>query len=328
MTRLFARLLLLAALVLPVQILTGNLQEHPAFSSRDTLEGILNDHADTVVLGDSTTNWRSPEDADRRTLALMLSDLLPGRKVRLCEEDASHLTLYEHHVAHLCRSAARPREIVIAVNIRSFSPIWDLAPALQARLEILRYAWGDVLALGLVRPLERFGIYNLHPISLEQFGELPVYRGEVRWGTVYEANGGHGPLAGKSLMERKFTINYMNPIHPTHRKVRSLVNLVRTCKSAGVRPIIYLTPIDVESGRATVGPDFVPQVERNVEVIRKALEGEGVPLLDLTGTLSTRDFDWPREGYPNEHLKQSGRLSIAPKIAQEILRSASSPQKP
>jgi hypothetical protein len=328
MTRLFLRLAVFAGLVLPLQIVTGNLLESHAFASRDTLDAILAEHADTVMLGDSTTTWMNPQDADRRTIALMLSDLLPGRKVRLCEEDGSHLTIYEYHVAHLCRSESRPREIVILVNVRSFSPIWDLSPGLQARRDILRYRLGDVLALGLVRPLERFGIYKLHPLSLEDWGNIPIFRGEVRWGTIYEANGGHGVLEGKSYLERKFTMDYLNPLPPTHRKLRSLVNIVRTCKASGVRPIVYVTPLDVESGQQAVGPDLVTQVQKNVEVVRKTLEPEGVPLLDLSRSLAARDFDWFRQKNPNEHLKQSGRLLVAENLAAEILRSASPPQKP
>jgi hypothetical protein len=95
-----------------------------------------------------------------------------------------------------------------------------------------------------------------------------------------------------------------------------------------VRPIVYVTPLDVESGQQAVGPDLVTQVQKNVEVIRKTLEPEGVPLLDLSGSLAARDFDWFRQKTPNEHLKQSGRLLVAEKLAAEILRSASPPQRP
>jgi hypothetical protein len=320
MTRFLLRILLLAAIVFPLQIAAGNLIEDHGFPSRLRLDEILADRADTVALGDSTMRWTNPEEPDKRTLADFLQDALPTRRLRLLQGDGSRLLVYEYHVRYLAESPAKPRDIILPINLRSFSPIWDEKPGFQARIEILRFRWGDTFALGLLRPMATFGIYKLNPISLSEWGELPLYRGDRYYATLSEALLGEGPWAKLPLIERTFVANYMNPIRSDHRLLGSLTRLIQECHERGVHLLLYLTPIDLESGLQSAGEDLRTQVRKNVAVIQATAKNAGEEILDLTEILRAGDFDWARTQKPNEHLLERGRRIVAQRVAQELAR--------
>src|SRR5439155_15030985 len=115
-----------------------------------------------------------------------------------------------------------------------------------------------------------------------------------------------------------FVINYLQDLPRDHRKIRSMISIVRRCRSAGIRPFFYVTPVDVETGSGLLGAGFRETVARHVSILRDALAGEGAPLLDLSAELGSSAFSWRSEEAPNEHLVDSGRTYVADRVARWV----------
>jgi hypothetical protein len=95
--------------------------------------------------------------------------------------------------------------------------------------------------------------------------------------------------------------------------------IVEVCRGAGIEPLFYIYPVDVESGERLLGASFREQVGRNVSTIRGRMEASRTKLLDLSRELGSSGFDYD-PGFPNEHLTESGRQRVAEALTEFLRR--------
>jgi hypothetical protein len=90
-----------------------------------------------LFLGDSVLGRIAREDTDRRTLDQMVEDFLTSRKRLLCiSHPAYNLRIYYHLLQIFKCTRQKPKQVILPINMRSFSPQWDLNPAWQFNEEI------------------------------------------------------------------------------------------------------------------------------------------------------------------------------------------------
>lgn len=316
MKRFVLKALALAAALLPLQLCVGEMLELGPFPAGKRLEELRNARADILLLGDSVATHVRPDDRDRRPLDQLLSERLPGVTVGLVGGNAHFMDVHLAVAERAFASGWRPRAVVVPVNLRSFSPLWDLHPGLRHLKERLRLRWGDMWGLGLARPVEAYGLYERGPASEKEWLESPVFRGTQRMGTVDEMLNGRGALASVPALERLFVLTYMQAIDPSHRHLKALRKLVELCRRQGVPLLVYSTPIDLQSGQRWVGQEFRERVRQNALTVRGALESVGSSLLDLTPMLPAEVFAWGP--IPNEHLSEKGRARLAEQLAKAL----------
>jgi hypothetical protein len=319
MKKLVMKFCLAMLLIGGAQAALGNLMEYRGFPMRDKIDAAIVGGADLLILGDSVMKYTYKTDADSRDLAAMLRESLAPRNVAIVDGPAYGAEMYLDIVEYILRRGVRPRAIVLPVNLRSFSLLWDKMPHYQYPGERARLRWGDTVALAVNRPL---GIYNVYsrlegyPATEKEHQRLTVYRGSERLGSLQEVVEGKGPWAKVSWNERAFSLIYLYPLDEHHRKVRSLQRLAELCRSRGIPLFAYVTPIDVDGGDAALGPEFRRQVSQNIEVIRKSLAEQGAGLLDLSFAVRGDVFKW--NTFPNEHLQDAGRLWLTEQLAGRL----------
>ena len=113
----------------------------------------LEEGVDVLYLGDSTLVLPAGEV----TTGEILQELLPDRHIDQIAHPAYGLDLFYDYVAHMDRHGAWPRTLVLPINLRSFSPAWDMRPAYQFERERGILALGLPWARLLLRPLAIFG---------------------------------------------------------------------------------------------------------------------------------------------------------------------------
>jgi hypothetical protein len=315
MKTLVQKFVLAALLVGGGQIAVGNLTEDRRFPKRDEIDAEIAGGADLLLLGDSVMRYTFKGDQDERQFREMLRDGLAPRKVAICDGPAFGAEMYLDVANYVLGRGVRPRAIVVPVNLRSFSLLWDRMPHFQLAGDRARLRWGDTLALAVHRPFEIYHVYSRlegYPPSEKEHQELPVYRGSELLGTLREVLEGQGKWAQVSWNERAFSVIYLYPLDSTHRKIRALQKLADLCRSQNIPLLAYVTPIDVEGGTRALGPGFRRQVSANIDVIGKALAEHGARLLDLSFTVKGDQFDW--NPFPNEHLKAAGRRWLAEQL--------------
>ncbi len=287
----------------------------------------LAEGVDVLYLGDSTLMLPVGEV----TTGEILQELLPERHIGQIAHPAYGLDLFHDYTAYMDERGGRPQTLVVPINMRSFSPAWDMRPAYQFEKESKILAMGLPWARLLLRPLEVFGFFQ-PPISRHAFLDAPVYDDDVLVGKVrdFEAlaadealQGDAGnayrevELADEETAQAVLTYHYMFNLEPDHRKLDAMVALAELAAERGIHVIFYITPVNVEQGERFLGPTFTERFAENVGVVQSRLDAaslDNVTLLDLAFDLPAYDLT------DTEHLTEGGKEHIAEQIALVVQR--------
>jgi len=316
--KLGVRLGAVALIVVALQFVVGQVAFRRKFRTREAVDGHLARAVPVLYLGDSVIGSFHPADADRRDIAAMVQDRLPPGSVGLADRHGYDLDMFREFTDYVARQPQKPKRIVIPINLRSFSPAWDRRPQYQGEFEKLRLRHGDLLACAWSRPLSSFKLLRLNPISQQEFLETPVFRGTARVGTIRDFDNPSYAVFSEEKLRNKFVLDYLYPLARDHRKIRSMLAIEESCRRSGIAPLFYVSPVDVESGTRSVGPEFKETIASHTKLLRELLAERQVPLLDLSASLDASTFDWRDRLYPNEHLKEKGRRFLADEIAKRV----------
>ena len=293
----FCKLLLFASALFVCQAAIGriDLQENAPEFMR--LAGCLERKGAVIYMGDSTDDAVAASDRDRSSIGQMLAAAHAERGVCTVSHGAYHMGVYEAYAGYAARSGARPRALVMPVNLRSFSPEWDADPGY--RFERERFAADARLPLAgyFFRPLAIFGAIARDAAD----------RGEDAWALIRAAV----PPTPESV-GMDYAFKYMPRLEKDHRKLVSLRNLARAAGAAGIPVYVYVTPIDWQGGRSHVGPEFAARVRENARLACAVAESAGARCLDIATALESRYFS--HGTYSDEHLTDQGRRFVAEQI--------------
>jgi hypothetical protein len=310
----FFTLFLLSAFILEDKIF-ATVDEYPGLE-------IFNDknNASIVLLGDSTFFTTGTNESDTRSTSTMLQQYHNGTQIHTFAHAAYHLGVYEALVGALCHSDYRPKIVIVPINLRSFSPVWDTRPEYQFYQEIQTIRrHGDTLNLLGIRLYYLFRL-NTEELSREKILWLkqPIYFDSKQIGTVQDFNYviNENTTDFFPLMRKKFIYNYNYPLNRSHRKISSLLQIIDESRECNITTIFYLVPIDYQMGQVFAGPEFISSVQSNKEVIMRACSEKNATVIDMSFDLPSEDFTYPY--IPDEHLNQFGRMYTAHRLADCI----------
>ena len=288
-------------------------------------ERYLAEGVDVLCLGDSTLILPVGEV----TTGEILQELLPDRRVEQVAHPAYGLNLFSDYTAYMDRQGGAPQTLVLPVNIRSFSPAWDMRPAYQFEKESKILALGLPWARLLLRPLEVFGYFR-PSISQYEFLDTPVYDGDVMVGQVRDfemlapgevlsedAENAYREveLEDEETAQAVLTYHYLFDLEPDHRKLDAMVEVAELAAERGVQVIFYISPVNVEQGERFLGDSFSEGVADNIRVVQSRLDAvslDRVTLLNLA-------FDLPAYDLTDmEHLTETGKEYVAEQVALAV----------
>lgn len=278
--------------------------------------------AEVLYLGDSVVERVSDQDEDKRTLDQMLAASLRKNKRLTCiSHSAYHMKVYLGLVSALKRMLHKPEAVILPVNLRSFSPQWDLEPSWQFESEIqcLReYANGGARILK----------NNEHDMdqAYEEFDAVEVEYPSSHFDRVgqFRLVVGAKPVTEVQRFYRSkqlFIFHYMHPLRADHPKIKALVEVLDALLSMNIRVLIYVTPVNHEAGIRFVSDAFQRQLHENTSIVAKSV----APYLQ-TGCVKFEDYGcFLGERYffnvnnPTEHLNQEGRMALVSKLTDSLL---------
>ena len=312
MPRFVRRLILFLALAVFAQWLvvrvTGTAYTPEMY--RELQEALARD-CDTVIVGDSTLGWTASTDMDKRSTPTMLDDLMPEMRVFNYWHEAYHAEVYLPLCAGLVRGKHRPDAVILEVNLHSFAPVWDAYPQYQFERDIGELSFMNTPFHFLLRPLLVFGAFDGESITQSEYERRIVYDGDTPVGKVADFRVRYFNTFSTENLRKRVVANYMGDIDPLHPKLAALEDCIRIFKVKGIRTYTYITPVDWQTCRESVGDRFFVQLEKNVQGVKEAVRAAGGIILDCSRLLETDAFDWRIDSYPNEHLNQNGRIVLA-----------------
>jgi hypothetical protein len=312
MSRFLIRLMLFLVIVVSLQLIVG----HKVPSEIKRIDRAVSGNMDIVFFCDSTNFAYSVQDTDRRSISEMLQDKVPDRQIITIDHGALNMDMYLAFCRYIRRSGGRPNAVILCLNMRSFSPVWDRRPNWQFEKE--RFLLNHPLLRPFYKPLGVFKAISANEISMEQYNATKVYCDEDAVGTVqeFEFIGLDPNTATEEHVRKTIILQYMYPLKPDHRKLRSMLEIVETLRSIGARPVFYMTPLDIETGQRYLPGRFRERIHANIECVTTLLRSRNVEPLDLSTCLPASDFAWTR--FPNEHLNQHGRSRVADYLAETV----------
>ena len=316
------RLLILFFLLAPAQIMITSLLL--PLTERDLPE--LNEFArlarekkDVLFFGDSTAQTIGKKDDDRRYTVDMLSADIAPLSIQGITHPGYQAEVYLEFIKRLNGFATPPKIIIVTVNMRSFSPSWDMNPHWQFdELKILLRATGwKFYFYRWLKVLQ----FDFSTVSSQQMESSGVFDGAVRMGAFrdFMMREGRKKQVKKINTRNTLLTAYMGYIRADQRQLVALKSIARLLPRSGITPIFYITPVDYQIGESFFPKRFRERLERNSAVIRGELAAQGATVLDLTTALGTRAFAWRQVLYPNEHLNQEGRSFVARQLYLRIM---------
>lgn len=291
---------------------------------------------DILVFGDSVTLRVAVDDESSESFGDLLGRFLKGaRQIHVVSDSGYHPGIFEGFCMSLSKLPGRPRLAVLPINLRSFSPTWDLSPLYQFDQETALLAGFNV-----DQPNYRLTSYGpdydhcSRSVMLSVLGKPAIKLSEFN--DVIARNPPHGSIAWTERLNTIFSWHYTCPLSPMHRKLRSLTRSVKLLNGIGVAVYCYFTPINYEAGIEYCGEHFRTMVDGNLAQIRHQLESvvsppalparEGVNLFKLDNLA----FEFPKDMFftphnATEHLRYRGREFLVRRIFAAEQALAQSP---
>ena len=268
-----------------------------------------------LYFGDSVIKYSGPKDTDKSSISELLAKSSPTTSIADISSPAYHLKVFEAMLNYISNSSHKPEAIIIPVNLRSFSPSWDMAPGDQFENEIF-YLNHHFLSY-FSKPLNILQAIKTKALSEETFMATPVYYGQEKIGIVKNFTDIKNPdMSEEDILKNKYIFYYMYDLSEDHRFIRSLKKIIEIADKTNIKLYVYITPIDFEGGTKYVGSDFAEQTKNNTKKICAILEINNLPCLNLAFDLDSGYFDF--DEFPNEHLNEQGRKYVADKLKESI----------
>ena len=279
---------------------------------------------EVLYLGDSVVERVSMHDSEQRTLGNMVIDSIKeDLSADYISHSAYHFGLFHGFVRVLQRLKYRPKILILPINLRSFSPQWDLSPLWQLEQEIQaveQYLAKPRKRIPVIQPVVEspglFDAFDATPsrYALSDFQYLGDFRNLIKTKPQTEE---------EKLFRLKqiFIFHYTHLLELSHPKVRLIEETLDLLNQMKIKTLLYVTPVNYCAGTKYVGEAFLEIVQRNVDVVSTAIQehlnSNMVHFLDYSRLL-TSDYFF-HENDPTEHLNQEGRAQLAAKLSQATI---------
>lgn len=263
----------------------------------------IDNNIDFVILGSSVNKSFNPEDTDKRSIAQMFGPLLPNHTARGVSHEAFGMDVFYEMINYLSSNSNKVR-IIVPINLRSFSPIWDKRPQ-----------WQFVKEKYYISGLPDWVNFRLYKeYDQNDFNQSIIYYNDSVLGTLKSImntiNNEH-----EESMKRAFITNYMQFLRHDNRKLNALKSICNLAQDNSIKILFYYTPIDIQKARYLKIANFQNTIEINKNIINKIIKSHNLKVVDYSFELESDYFDYNH--LPNEHMNMKGRLKIAQLLSHE-----------
>lgn len=309
-----------------MQLHTVNGNRENPFPNLSKLMALSRKDKDTpfvVFFGDSVINSISHSDTDRRGLGELLSTKIPNSCNLFSISDPGYnMKVFYSFLKAIKKTEINCKEVILPINLRSFSPQWFSNPKYQFDYELS--ALNVFCRTGKLEPIY-FDRDKYHSIIIKRSKAyidsfLSYEDTTLNRVASFERIKSIDPRDNKKMrvnrLKNIFIFHYLNILQPEHMLLDFLKITMKYMEKINAKLIIYITPINYLSGNSLVGAHFTKIIKSNVQTIRKSVEGIQVGIkysfLDYSTLLGQKFFH--HLNIANEHLNQEGRHLISEQI--------------
>jgi hypothetical protein len=282
---------------------------------------------DYIYFGDSVLATSECE-SDTRSIPELLPDGLAARTLAF-NRGGYDATVWRYMARFIAgRGKGFVTAAVIPINMGAFSPVWARHPSSEERI-FFPLASGQVSVreyLQMIGEVHFPWAYaeaqdpdagkRLIPIPTrsKSIGTYDSVTRELAAMPILGCNQDIRPYG--RLLGLRFALNYGAPISGRPPILADIDEMAVSLRRSGIRPVIYLTPVNLDDIRRYGGPDVLNQLNANIEQVRGYARAKNWNLVDLSGALPSADFITRACGC--EHVDAAGRAFIAASVAAAL----------
>ncbi len=295
-------------------MLSAFLGHSPRPEVMDLVDEVVAKQPAILYLGDSSLFSGHPSDTDKRTIPELLQERLHEHAVGQIHKAAFNMDVFLCILRYIQDQEYRPDLLVLPVNLRSYSPVWQARPDWQFVTLKLYLQHDSSVFRAFYEPLAIFKVLNVRPVTVGEYHDAlteTLGKASVRLELPNGAPCEFGPDGEPQLnAAQRFAVAYAYPLSPQHPQLKALKEVSELAESMDIPILFYVTPIDMQLGEELVGENLRNVVGQNLEVIQSALKGRHGTFVDLHDAVSAGHFVH-NQGEFVEHFKESGRMAIA-----------------
>ena len=275
------------------------------FEQLNILNKAIRMNNDILYFCSSVNNTIDENDIDIRRIDQILNDNLPYHSIAGIYHPAFNLDIYSEFIKYIIEKKS-DQVMIIPINLRSFSPAWDMRPHYQFIKE-------KNILNGFPIRQNILGFINY---SEKEFMNKSIYHNKIEIGKIKDFD---YPFENIQDKPNGFIYQYMQEFDSNHRKLKSLVEIINLSKKYDLDIIFYITPIDITMGKSLKIKNFEKTIFKHLEIVKDILINSRVHYIDLSSSLDSTFFSYKIK--PNEHLNFSGRQYVADELARFINES-------
>lgn len=318
MNNLYKKAFIFILLIIVFQYAIWNIYPHFVPISAMSLQNYKKAHTDVLYFGDSTLHYVNIVDQNKTPLYEKVSEKISPLTLGVMMHDSYQSEIELAYLREMVKQKYFPKYVIIPINLRSFSPEWDLRPGFQFPDEKVYLDYIHTPLEIFLPFFENFQVPEMNASDQRAYLNADVYNGDKIIGKAPQMEDTTHVDKYSDRLKQLTTYFYMYRLHKEHRKVQALIRIAELLKNSKTKVIFYITPIDIDTGNKYVGSDFEKRISENSSLLVSLLQDDAT-VINLSKTLHTKDFSWKAEGwYTNEHLLESGREFLSSKIADII----------
>jgi hypothetical protein len=307
-------------------VLSFTLQQSPRPELLNNIDQMIADQPQILYLGDSSLFTAAESDTDKRSIPKLLQEQLPDFTIGSLHEAAFNMDMFMRILRYIQQDDYRPRLLILPINLRTYSPLWQYRPEWQFVALKLDLEHDSTLFRSFYEPLAVFKALKMQPVSMSAFHEEVTKTLKDSYRVLKREDDippGFGPGGVPRLDDaQRFAVTYAYPLSRTHPQMMALEQIIDLAHDMDLALFFYITPIDVRTGEELHGAQFNGAqfnvvLQQNLALIETVLSQKGETALDLHNLISDAKFGHVHDAFL-EHYPAKGRKTIAEAIAKHI----------
>ena len=269
-----------------------------------------NSNINVMFFGSSVDGYTDSLDIIKTSISQRIHEKT-GLKVSGISRGANNNRLHELFISFINKNNnnSNLKYLIIPINLRSYSPEWDLRPEYELKK---LHIYFDKKTVFYQNKNNEYTTYNYKvrfKDTLIGYQGQQNFRGEVN----------------KNLRD-DFIFKYLFELKNSNNTSESLKR-IRNIETNSVKKIFYITPIDYETGNILIN-GFDNYLNKNIDKLKSILDNQIV--IDLSKSLTSKNFSYPKfnstlkenylRGSVNEHLNEFGKEFVADTLSKVIVK--------
>lgn len=287
---------------------------------------------DIFYFAESSNFNARDDDSIKNSISEIINFFYPSLKITSINKPATHAGIYKYWLKQIDKTVAKPKAIIVTLNMRSFDAMW--------RNSILETQLQESIVL--VKPYPN--VLNRFMLSLQAFDNKTdkqreqimlndwnttklIFPFEFKYKTVREwdyctnfenfyKNPDGTKNENKTILACHFIKAYAVNINDQNSRIKDFDEIADFCKSNKINLYFNLLAENIDYADSLVGKELVFLMKQNRDFLIKRYQKNNCVVVDNLELV--KGIEFTDQNWTTEHYSYKGRMIIAKNVAEAL----------